>query len=651
MQSERLGKSIGALRRGPADTGKHLGETQKTQANQVYFSNNPMFDKYGFGKPKLAETRPVKERQTALAEFKLSPIAAEKTAHYGNVEYGSLAKNFFETPLMATQGLQSPMKAQTSGLDGSRSFKLLNQFLHCQDPSQDANCGKKFQPPFVQERIVKPQFSPFVGKVLHQYETEKAARDSSMMSAKSHERMEHIQKSATNTKTLKNDHYEPLARNKTMAAFTNLFEQSKTCREISSPFFMIENKVDPRANYANPSTPLRSPNDSHILAHNGDRPYVPHAVNASPSHSALRFRQTDKSRISALNRSDMSKTSNNNSFLTRRGEDNDLSRVCGQQGESHHRGGMSKTWVKSGLMDSRDENMSTVSSRRRLYLETVRNKTVDRSALDASDEKSTKKKNLYLEIENMFTKELHQSSKDSVSANSRAKEYELHKCIGQGAYAKVYKAVHLPTQTKVAIKLYEKAKLTEKLRQKSIKREIKILSRLNNPNIVNFIDCFSTKNHIYLVMELVRGLSLYELLKKQPDRKIKENNAKTIIKQILKAMVYCHSKCVTHRDIKLENVIISSNGEVKVIDFGFSTCIPNDKKVKMFCGTPSYMAPEITQKIEYCGPPVDIWATGVLFYVLISGRFPFKGNFFSEFRFLGKTVGCPDPALQSSNSL
>ena len=247
----------------------------------------------------------------------------------------------------------------------------------------------------------------------------------------------------------------------------------------------------------------------------------------------------------------------------------------------------------------------------------------EKDQTDISVSRSGKKEGLYKEIENMFTKDLTQPSKESSSSSSKAREYELQKCIGQGAYAKVYKAIHLPSKTKVAIKLYEKSKLTEKLRQKSIKREIKILSRLNHPNIVNFIDCFSTNNHIYLVMELVRGLSLYELLKMQPDRKI---NAKTIIKQILKALVYCHSKCVSHRDIKLENVIISNSGEVKVIDFGFSTCIPNDKQVKMFCGTPSYMAPEIAQKTEYCGPPVDIWATGVLFFVLLSGKFPFKGR-------------------------
>jgi serine/threonine protein kinase len=190
----------------------------------------------------------------------------------------------------------------------------------------------------------------------------------------------------------------------------------------------------------------------------------------------------------------------------------------------------------------------------------------------------------------------------------------------------VYKALHIPTNTKVAVKLYEKSKLSDKLRQKSIKREIKILSKIQHENIVNFIDCFATNNHIYLVMELVEGLSLYELLKKQPKRKISEENARSIIKQILRALNYCHSRNVTHRDIKLENVIVSNEGVVKLIDFGFSTCIPNESKKRLFCGTPSYMAPEIVKKIEYRGPPVDIWATGVLFYVLLSGKFPFRGK-------------------------
>jgi len=72
-------------------------------------------------------------------------------------------------------------------------------------------------------------------------------------------------------------------------------------------------------------------------------------------------------------------------------------------------------------------------------------------------------------------------------------------------------------------------------------------------------------------------------------------------------------------------MLLDSYGNLKIIDFGFSTCIPNDKKVRMFCGTPSYMAPEIVTKAEYCGPPADIWAVGVLLFALLCGTFPFKG--------------------------
>lgn len=76
----------------------------------------------------------------------------------------------------------------------------------------------------------------------------------------------------------------------------------------------------------------------------------------------------------------------------------------------------------------------------------------------------------------------------------------------------------------------------------------------------------------------------------------------------------------------MENILLDENNNVKIIDFGFSTCIPNDKRMKIFCGTPSYMAPEIVMKKEYCGPPVDIWASGVLLFAMLCGCFPFKGS-------------------------
>ena len=91
-------------------------------------------------------------------------------------------------------------------------------------------------------------------------------------------------------------------------------------------------------------------------------------------------------------------------------------------------------------------------------------------------------------------------------------------------------------------------------------------------------------------------------------------------------MNYCHSKNIVHRDLKLENILIDESRNIKLIDFGFSIITPYDKKLSIFCGTPSYMAPELVEKKEYFGPPVDVWALGIILYVMVCGIFPFKGN-------------------------
>lgn len=152
------------------------------------------------------------------------------------------------------------------------------------------------------------------------------------------------------------------------------------------------------------------------------------------------------------------------------------------------------------------------------------------------------------------------------------------------------------------------------------------MERLDHKSIAKLYEAFDTHKQVFLIMEYVSGGSLHGYLKSKDNRQMHEIEAKHLYRQVVQALYFCHQRNVAHRDIKLENILLSDDhSQVKLIDFGFSTCIPNDKKVKLFCGTPSYMAPEIVSKIEYCGPPADIWASGVLFYALLCGRFPFRG--------------------------
>ena len=104
-----------------------------------------------------------------------------------------------------------------------------------------------------------------------------------------------------------------------------------------------------------------------------------------------------------------------------------------------------------------------------------------------------------------------------------------------------------------------------------------------------------------LIMELVEGVSLLNYLKMKPNKRLDEHECKEIFSQIMQGVKYCHANNIFHRDIMLENLIIDDNKRVKIIDFGFATNSPKTKLLNFFCGTPSYMPPEIVQKKDYYG--------------------------------------------------
>eukprot|EP00929_Paragymnodinium_shiwhaense_P069194 TRINITY_DN34905_c0_g1_i1.p1 TRINITY_DN34905_c0_g1~~TRINITY_DN34905_c0_g1_i1.p1 ORF type:complete len:1073 (+),score=191.23 TRINITY_DN34905_c0_g1_i1:335-3553(+) len=211
-------------------------------------------------------------------------------------------------------------------------------------------------------------------------------------------------------------------------------------------------------------------------------------------------------------------------------------------------------------------------------------------------------------------------------AGSTVEDYIIGKQIGQGAYATVFFGLHKESNRKVAIKIYEKYKLLDPQRRKSVRCEIRLMERMRHPNIVVFHDALDTAKQIYIVMDFVGGGSLHHFLKKRPGRRLEDQVAKRLFYQVCQGLRYLHDRHIVHRDIKLENLLLDESGVVKIIDFGFSTIVPPGKKLKVFCGTPSYMAPEIVARKEYSGFCADIWAAGVLLYALLCGSFPFRGQ-------------------------
>ncbi|CAG9320947.1 unnamed protein product [Blepharisma stoltei] len=214
--------------------------------------------------------------------------------------------------------------------------------------------------------------------------------------------------------------------------------------------------------------------------------------------------------------------------------------------------------------------------------------------------------------------------KDSIYSGSTS-DYTIGSIIGCGSYAVVRDSYSNLTKNRFAVKTYEKTKISDPQKRKNVRNEIKIMQNLKHPNIIGIKEAIDSPKHIHIVMEHIDGLSLHSYIKRKTNRQIPEDEARQLFTQVVRAVNYCHNLKIIHRDIKLENILLDGAKSIKLIDFGFSTNV-FDEKIKMFCGTPSYMAPEIVSKREYFGGPADVWALGVLLFVMLSGVFPFAGN-------------------------
>lgn len=203
--------------------------------------------------------------------------------------------------------------------------------------------------------------------------------------------------------------------------------------------------------------------------------------------------------------------------------------------------------------------------------------------------------------------------------------YQLLRTIGEGNYAKVKLAEHLPTGTKVAVKIVKLNGAASRYR--FLVREIRCMKALQHANIVQLYEVIETKDTILTVMEYVSGGSVMDYLTSRGH--IKEKEARPIFQKLLSAVYYCHQRGFVHSDIKPENILFDSKMNPKIADFGFSREY-GDRKLNTRCCTPSYAAPEVFFGEDYEGPAADVWSFGVTLYRMVAGHLPFKAQDWSK---------------------
>ncbi|XP_066449233.1 calcium/calmodulin-dependent protein kinase type II subunit beta isoform X2 [Eleutherodactylus coqui] len=202
-------------------------------------------------------------------------------------------------------------------------------------------------------------------------------------------------------------------------------------------------------------------------------------------------------------------------------------------------------------------------------------------------------------------------------------EYQLYEEIGKGAFSVVRRCVKLCTGHEYAAKIINTKKLSARDHQK-LEREARICRLLKHPNIVRLHDSISEEGFHYLIFDLVTGGELFEDIVAR--EYYSEADASHCLHQILESVCFTHSCDIVHRDLKPENLLLASKckgAAVKLADFGLAIEVQGEQQAWFgFAGTPGYLSPEVLRKEAY-GKPVDIWACGVILYILLVGYPPF----------------------------
>ncbi|KAK2461106.1 hypothetical protein APHAL10511_006885 [Amanita phalloides] len=234
----------------------------------------------------------------------------------------------------------------------------------------------------------------------------------------------------------------------------------------------------------------------------------------------------------------------------------------------------------------------------------------------------------------------HRKHRASARSNRLLGDYSLGKTIGAGSMGKVKLAVHNVSGDKLAIKILPRvnpappphngtsidpaaAKQASKDASKEIRtlREAALSMLLHHPYICGMREMIVHQHHYYMVFEYINGGQMLDYIISHG--RLRERVARKFARQIGSALDYCHQNNVVHRDLKIENILISQTGNIKIIDFGLSNLYDPIAQLSTFCGSLYFAAPELLNARIYTGPEVDVWSFGVVLYVLVCGKVPF----------------------------
>ncbi|KAJ4729228.1 Protein kinase [Melia azedarach] len=207
-----------------------------------------------------------------------------------------------------------------------------------------------------------------------------------------------------------------------------------------------------------------------------------------------------------------------------------------------------------------------------------------------------------------------------------AKDYKLYEEVGEGVSATVYRALCIPLNEIVAIKVLDLEKCNNDF--DGIRREVQTMSLIDHPNVLRAHCSFTAGHSLWVVMPYMAGGSCLHIMKSAYPDGFEEPVIATLLRETLKALVYLHAHGHIHRDVKAGNILIDSNGAVKLADFGVSACMfdtgDRQRSRNTFVGTPCWMAPEVMQQLHGYDFKADIWSFGITALELAHGHAPFS---------------------------